>query len=195
MIKLLKNRSKRNRKESSTRDTVSIDISRVVPGFTPTDYSADAPVSEPAVEPEAPAAMAAQTDAPQDADGSLEQKYEAWLERDLSRLTQSWAALGEDMTDLARYKQVRLATHDLKGMAGSYGYPVIARLAQSLDTLLKNALWDQSKPLIDLHIQACQAAAAGDPATEGEIDAASKAVCDALDAHVKNLGIDAKLAS
>lgn len=193
MIKLLKNRSKRNRKETSTRDTVSIDISRVVPGFTSTSTPEAAP--EPAVEPEAPAAMVVQTDAPQDANGSLEQKYEAWLERDLARLTQSWSVLGEDMTDLAHYKQVLLATHDLKGMAGSYGYPVIARLAQSLDTLLKNALWDQSKPLIDLHIQACQAAAASAPATEGEIDAASKAVCDALDAHVKNLGIDAKLAS
>ena len=196
MIKLLKSRSKRKRKDTVTRDTVSIDISRVVPGFTPAGEQTETP--PPATAPEAPAtvtpSLAATTQTEQDTTPPLEQKYEGWLRRDMLRLTTGWTALREDMSDQTHFKQLRLAVHDLKGMASSYGYPVISKLAHSLDALLKTQIWNQNEQLISLHIDACRAAANDTPTSDEEIDTVSNAVCDALYAQVTQLTADTALA-
>lgn len=189
MMNLLKKRSKRKRKDTVSSTAVSIDISRVVPGFTPADAQTETPppVAAPEASTSATPSMAATTQPEQDATLPLEQKYEAWLRRDVLRLITGWTALRENMSDLADFKKVRLAVHDLKGMAGNYGYPVIAKLAHSLDALLKTDQWDQNAKLIDLHIDACRAAANNAPTSDEEIDDVSNAVCEALATQVSQL--------
>jgi HPt (histidine-containing phosphotransfer) domain-containing protein len=198
MIKLLKNRAKRDRKSATAHNGASVDISRVIPGFSSeNDAQAPKPVAtkpsaaalqsqpEPAKEPENLEDIALDQD----------QKYETWLNRDLARMTNDWSALQQDQTDQTRFKQFQLANHNLKGMAATYGYPAISRLATSLDRLLKAGIWQRNEKLVELHIDACRAAANSSPATTDDIDEVSNAVCDALEAKVSNLTATRRVAS
>jgi len=193
MINILKKRSKRDRKTASPREASNVDISRVIPGFAAANDAAASEPSAPVLE--TPAAQAPEMAKAEDTTITLEQKYERWLARDLMRLTNSWSALQSDITDQARFKQLQLATHNLKGMAATYGYAAISRLAGSLDNLLKAGVWRQNTDLINLHIDACRAAANHAPSTETEIDAVSDAVCKALEGQVDRLTANRRFAS
>lgn len=190
MIKLLKKRSRRDRKSATARKGVSIDISRALPGFAAAnDTQASKPVaSEPSgTTLRSQAARPIEIETVEDIGLDQEEKYEAWLHRDLSHLTNGWSALQKNQTDQNRFNQFQLANHNLKGMAATYGYPAISRLAGSLDRLLKSGIWQCNEKLVELHINACRAVANSAPTTKDNIDGLSKAVCDALEAQVNHL--------
>ena len=190
MIKLLKKRSKY--KAGNTGATSNVDISRIIPGFSSAE---DHPTSQ-AVE-DTSNAEDTVTDAtaadPQPT--SMTEKHQAWMRRDLIRLTNAWADLRNDNDDQAKLKELRIAAHDLKGMGTTYGYSAISRLCKSLDLLLNDGAWRDAAELIDLHISACNAAAQSEPKTDEDIDPVSSSVCDALETHVDQLIGQKKLAS
>lgn len=106
-------------------------------------------------------------------------EFRDWLSRDLNLLYTSWTRVKAD-SDESAWRAFSTAAHNLHGAAASYGYPSIARLCGSLDRLLGDGNKDAGA-LINLHIEACKAAAR---LPAGAEDATSKAVCDALEAQV-----------
>ena len=186
MISRLRNLSKR-RGTAAPLNGFNIEIARLISSFRLKTKAETARTARDDKVWTARAKTDEQTQIVQDPPESLDERYQAWLERDLSRLIKARHAIGSDITDLSHFKQLRLATHDLKGMATIYGYPAISRLANSLDKLLKTKSWHRQLKLIDLHIDACRAAANHAPASDDEIDEVSSAVCDALDAQVNQL--------
>lgn len=82
----------------------------------------------------------------------------AWLGRDLDRLVALCERL-PPVTDasLLRAEAAR-AAHDIKGLATTYGFPVLARLCQKLEALCRREPWSHTRlPLIKLHAYACLA--------------------------------------
>lgn len=116
-------------------------------------------------------------------------RFETWLENDLNRLYDAWTQgkSGETKEDI--WGELASAAHDLHGAATSYGYPSISRFCGSLCRLL-DAAGDAADPkLIELHINACQAAHAS-KARSPEGDEATLAVCSALEASVDEIDRD-----
>ncbi|MEM9669282.1 MAG: Hpt domain-containing protein [Pseudomonadota bacterium] len=202
MIKKLLDRFKRITENNQSEEDQTVDISRVIPGYQtpeatePTSESADGEMAS-------KGKTDINTDDVEKADDVMvniesdsdfaeallegiepvipEDKNTAWLKRDLSRLFSAWTEVQETpgkMENLVR------ANHDLKGMAGNYGYPAIERLSNSLDKLLSSGSAVAHPALINLHVEACRAAftngSKGDAA-----DSVSTAVCDALEEQVK----------
>ena len=76
-----------------------------------------------------------------------------------------------------------MASHNIHGVAGSYGYPAISRLCGSLCTLLNDTHPGENSALINLHIEACRAAFVGVGSGDSAASVAD-AVCDALEQSV-----------
>lgn len=143
--------------------------------------------AEPAPEAEAdivdsadPADMADRAEAAVD---SLSGQFETWMTADLDKLVTAWAeAQAPDATPEA-YRAVFTASHNIHGVAGSYGYPAISRLCGSLCTLLGDTHPGENSALINLHIEACRAAFSGVGSGDSAASVAD-AVCDALEQTV-----------
>ena len=91
---------------------------------------------------------------------NLAHEFEDWLNDELNRLEAAWDA-AKDLSDReTQLSNVYGASHDLKGLATTYGYPLITRYANSLCKLLAT---DTSRavapaPLIAAHVSACRTA-------------------------------------
>ncbi len=121
----------------------------------------------------------AMQDRAQDAVDALAGNHEQWLEADLQRLVDAWNVCKGKATPA--WRPLFVASHNLKGMAASYGSPSIARVCTSLCTLLKG---DSGAPdaLVQLHVDACRAIHAGRERDGAE--ALAKTVCRALEGQV-----------
>ncbi len=178
MFKLSKLQSRKKRKTSSADSLSTIDISRAVPGYRVSANDAVPHLSEEEKAPEA------SNDASSEMATTLAQKHEAWLRRDLERLSDTWAAARLNVDDDHKTKAFARAVHNLKGMGGSYGYPAISEISKSLEALIKNELLLTESKLVNLHLAACNAAAKEQRSTDGTIDVVSQSVCDALQQQV-----------
>ncbi|MEO1407529.1 MAG: hypothetical protein AAFV54_13720 [Pseudomonadota bacterium] len=185
MITKLINRIKRLSDGASTNEDQTVDIGRVLPGYTP-------PIDrdEDEIEADAVQATAEETtsDAPlvltdavvaADISDDEDQKTE-WLHRDLKRLYATWEDAKDAPEKMSFFER---ANHDLKGMAGTYGYPSIERLTTSLDRLLNSNCAGSNPALINLHVEACRAAFAQGMKGDAS-DAVADSVCSALEAQV-----------
>jgi len=181
--------------DKSKADTAgqTVDITRVIPDFERRDRPSaepEAPVTGDAVEAssELPSTLAETALHPEDkaeaAVEALKEKHDAWAQNDLAKLTDAWAEAREhaDMSD--HLSEVSRVTHNLKGMATTYGHPSISRLATSLDQLLKSENAGTQHALINLHVEACRAAYLEGSQTEHS-DQIAQSVCVALEAQVK----------
>lgn len=186
-----------NKKSKTVAEAVVVDISRVIPGYISSDPDAvplpkrniaQAEPYEADIEPEAPKPRnMAHEMAPEEraevAFEELSDKHDEWIQTDLARLREAWeTAMICDM-DARSVNDLRLATHDLKGMATTYGHPAISRLATSLSSLLDVSATTNEAALINLHVEACRAAYIEGCSTEGG-DAVANSVCVALEAQV-----------
>ncbi len=165
-------------KNSSSADTKQIqtpDISRVIK-IRPAEPAAEADVVQKAV----PKDMA---DRAETAVDSLSGQFEEWMATDLDKLIAAWTdAQAPDATPES-YRAVFTASHNIHGVAGSYGYPAISRLCGSLCTLLNDTHPGENQALINLHIEACRAAYVGVGSGDSAASVAD-AVCDALEQSV-----------
>lgn len=99
---------------------------------------------------------------------SLSHEFEGWLEEEIERLESAWksaSALDDREADLMNVYRV---SHDLKGLAGTYGYPLITRFAASLCRLLNNVAMRSIAPkeLVGAHVATCRVAMRDDIRTD-----------------------------
>ena len=81
--------------------------------------------------------------------------------------------------------EVARVSHNLKGMATTYGHPAVSRLASSLCTLLESGRANDQHALINLHVEACRAAYLEGKASNEGADQVAQSVCVALETQVK----------
>ncbi|MEM0985660.1 MAG: hypothetical protein AAGJ32_05395 [Pseudomonadota bacterium] len=108
---------------------------------------------------------------------------EAWLKTDLEALRNSASTLLSDLGSDAKKRALFLVSHNMRGAAGAYGYPVIERITSSLCLLLEQSTEiSTAAPLVNLHVEACRAAVnTNDSKASADL---SDAVCTALEDQV-----------
>lgn len=87
-------------------------------------------------------------------------EFDDWLNDEITRVEQAWSD-GKNLSN--REEQLTAvygASHDLKGLATTYGYPLITRYANSLCRLLATDTSRKVAPgsLIEAHVYACRTA-------------------------------------
>lgn len=186
------------KKNKTVAEAVVVDISRVIPGYASTHADA-APLPEPTAVPVNSDTVNTETDTP-DADAmtehmaleeraevaceELSDKHDEWIQKDLARLREAWETAHICELDERSIAELKLATHDLKGMATTYGHPSVSRLAASLSNLLDNSATTDAAALINLHVEACRAAYI-EGCSNDSADAVANSVCAALETQVR----------
>lgn len=118
-------------------------------------------------------------------DTDLEIDLDAWLDRDLQVISDTWSEASRDTANAKAFKAFRKAVHDFYGASGAYGGGALTRLSGSLQQLIATDHNIQMQPaLINLHVQACHAASL---ATADESDPIAMAVCDSLEEQVQRV--------
>lgn len=117
--------------------------------------------------------------------------FEQWLDADIAKLQAArLSATTAGWTDAA-IEALWRAAHDLKGMGGTYGYPIVTQLAASLCRLTETdagkAASRANPGLIDAHVDGLRAAVRDRIATDG--DPVGGALVRALEAQVHQLGV------
>jgi hypothetical protein len=142
---------------------------------------------EPVTEAEADVAQSADptdmADRAEAAVDSLSGQFETWMTADLDKLVAAWRDAQAPDAPPEAYRAVFTASHNIHGVAGSYGYPAISRICGSLCTLLNDTHPGENSALINLHIEACRAAFVGVGSGDSAASVAD-AVCDALEQSV-----------
>ena len=113
----------------------------------------------------------------------LNAQFDAWMRRDLIKLIGSWTDVLAAMDDEQKARTLFLNAHNIRGVAGAYGYDAISRICGSLCRLLSNGTPRDHKSLINLHIESCRAVYAMVVRT-GHTNEDAEAMCEALERHV-----------
>lgn len=177
----------RTPKKQNEPETPTVDISRVIPEYagSPQTTPVEANVSETEASSATPPAA---TDVPEEkaeaAVDALSAQHDEWAQADLNALQDAWTTAQENLETMSGLHEVRLAAHNLKGMATNYGHPAMARLATSLCALLEAETGPETAGLINLHVEACRAAYHESRTGDGS-DAIAQSVCAALETQVK----------
>lgn len=115
---------------------------------------------------------------------SLSGNFGQWLGEEISKLEAARAVTRtEGMADPAG-EALYIHAHDLKGLGGTYEFPLITRLAASLCRLIEDATLRATAPpaLIDAHIGAIRAALRDDIRTDD--NPTGRALAEGLEARV-----------
>lgn len=98
----------------------------------------------------------------------LSAEFQTWIEDELERLEKAWATFSSQEDKIDAVTKVHGVAHDLKGLAKTYEYPLVGRMASSLCRLTNDEV-DRSKSpqnLIKAHIDGIRAAIKGRIKTE-----------------------------
>jgi HPt (histidine-containing phosphotransfer) domain-containing protein len=93
----------------------------------------------------------------------LSDQFGEWINEETTRLSEAWANYEKaPNTRPAKYELHRRA-HDLKGLAPTYGYPLVGRICASLCKLTGDEHGDINAPiaLLKAHVDAVKAAVSG----------------------------------
>lgn len=82
----------------------------------------------------------------------LSTEFDDWMEKEVERLTRARDAVAAQGIDAGTRANVYTASHDIKGEGATFGYPLAARVAESLCHLLDGITEDDRVPA-DLVIQ------------------------------------------
>ena len=95
---------------------------------------------------------------------ALSSKYADWLQEELGKLDAAREAIRVDGASRTRIDMLFARAHDLKGLGGTYGFPLVSRLAASLCRLLGDGDERIQTPLalVDGHVKAIKAAVRDD---------------------------------
>lgn len=108
---------------------------------------------------------------------------ENWKQNDLDLLQTTWQACCDKPQDVDSDDAFRRALHNLHGASGAYGGGALTRLSGSLQELVSSVDDLQAEAaLVNLHVQACRAAAFADGSAADEV---ADAVCQALEDQVR----------
>ncbi len=118
---------------------------------------------------------------------SLAERFDAWMQDDLAKLDAARARITAAGYTAETAENLFLPALDLKGLGGTYGYPVVSQIAASLCRLrLTEPATEVKAPLflLDAHIDGIKAAVRGN-IREADHPVA-KSLLDELDQRVKD---------
>ena len=95
---------------------------------------------------------------------ALSSNYGDWLQEEIEKLEGAREAIRAAGADRATIDMLFARAHDLKGLGGTYGFPLVGRIAASLCRLLGDGDGRLKAPLalVDAHIKAIKAAVRDD---------------------------------
>jgi cytochrome c556 len=82
----------------------------------------------------------------------LSSEFDDWMAKEVERLTRARDAVAAEGITAGTRANIYIASHDIKGEAATFGYPLAARVAESLCQLL-DGIADDDKVPADLVIQ------------------------------------------
>jgi len=87
----------------------------------------------------------------------LSGEFAAWVDDDVGRLGDAWAAIERGGLTPMRRDALARAAHDLKGQAATLGFPLVSEVCASLVTLLGPDFGPKSLTLAGSHVRAVKA--------------------------------------
>lgn len=86
-------------------------------------------------------------------------QFDQWLQDEIAKLDKAQTAIRAEGYNAQTAENLYFRAHDLKGLGGTYQYPLVTRLAASLCKLLDDPNKRMSAPtmLLDAHIDAIRA--------------------------------------
>jgi HPt (histidine-containing phosphotransfer) domain-containing protein len=93
----------------------------------------------------------------------LQDQFGNWIQEELARLTEAWTDFDRKGDTAETRAELHRRSHDLKGLAPTYGYPLIGRICNSLSKLTGEEA-DHLKPpksLLKAHVDAVKAIVQG----------------------------------
>jgi HPt (histidine-containing phosphotransfer) domain-containing protein len=93
----------------------------------------------------------------------LSDQFGEWILEELARLTEAWAGYEARGGDAASTAELHRRAHDLKGLAPTYGYPLVGRICNTLCKLTGEDVGADKPPmsLLRAHVDAVKAAVKG----------------------------------
>lgn len=90
-------------------------------------------------------------------------QFDEWILEELARLNEAWAAYEAAPGTPASRNELHRRAHDLKGLAPTYGYPLVGRVCASLCKLTGDEHGEINAPqaLLKAHVDAVKAAVTG----------------------------------
>jgi hypothetical protein len=117
---------------------------------------------------------------------ALSSQFGQWLDDEIVKLDAARADIERDGLTDQTGQNLYLRAHDLKGLGGTYEYPIISRIAASLCRLTEDDAKRIQAPLylIDAHIQAIKAAVRDN--IRNDANPIGRALVEALEAQVRS---------
>lgn len=97
------------------------------------------------------------TDATVEEGPKISERLENWMREDLDALERSWSIFRSHPDDGTAKQNLFVASHNIRGVATSYGYPAVANVCGALSQLVSGDT-DPDMYLLERHIVACRAA-------------------------------------
>lgn len=90
---------------------------------------------------------------------ALSANFDVSIQEEVARLDAARVALSRDGFDIAAVSALYMRAHDLKGLAPTFGYPLVHQVAATLCELIDNDSlpFEERLPIIDDHIDAIRA--------------------------------------
>ncbi|RZJ80055.1 MAG: Hpt domain-containing protein, partial [Brevundimonas sp.] len=90
---------------------------------------------------------------------AMSAQFGQWLQDEITKLEAAQAAIRTEGYNTATAEALYFRAHDLKGLGGTYQYPLVTRLAGSLCKMLDDPAKRTQAPLVilDAHIDAIRA--------------------------------------
>lgn len=90
---------------------------------------------------------------------AMADQFGAWLQDEIVKLDAAWIAIQTEGYTPATAEALYFRAHDLKGLGGTYQYPLVTRLAGSFCRLLDDPAARMSTPtqLLEAHVLAIKA--------------------------------------
>jgi chemotaxis protein histidine kinase CheA len=90
----------------------------------------------------------------------LSSRFEDWVNEELSKLLAAWSAFEAAPSDPKSKNNLHRAAHDLKGLAPTYGYPLVGRMCATLCKLTGDEHGDLKPPasLLKAHVDGVKVA-------------------------------------
>lgn len=93
----------------------------------------------------------------------MSDQFAEWIQEELARLLEAWAGFEKAPESAAAKNELHRRAHDLKGLAPTYGYPLVGRICGTLCKLTGDEHGDIRAPdrLLKAHVDAVKAAVLG----------------------------------
>lgn len=112
---------------------------------------------------------------------SLAKDYLDWAAEDATRLEAALrAAEAQDADRAGALHQLFMLAHDMKGQGGTFGYPLVSRIGDSLCRLIERAGGEANLQVVAAHVEAIRAVLAN--RVEGDDDATGRQIAEGLEA-------------